>query len=236
MVGTDHAAINALVGLPGMPEHWFPGGPDVPTSFTPLEELPASTRLLYDYNPTLAKQMLADAGYPDGFQIEMQIQPQIAWGERGALLKDQWDKIGVELDLVVVETTVWAARRYTLGFADATIAPMEIVNPQHLLRWGHSTLGPLNMSGYTNATFDELVEAGTATVDSAVANAKFKEAALIFLDEVGYITLDMSVSSPYWWPWLKNYYGETNITDANRIECLFGYMWIDQDLKDEMGY
>jgi len=236
MVGTDHKAINALTGLPGMPEHWFPGGPDVVTSFTPLEELPASTQLLYDYNPTLAKQMLADAGYPNGFKLDMEIQPLVADGERAALLKDQWEKLGVELDIHVVETTVWAAHRYTLGFGDCTIAVIEIVNPQHLLRWGHSTLGNLNMSGYTNARFDELVEKGTATVDPDEANTYFKEAAQIFLDEVGYLTLNMSVSSPYWWPWVKNYYGETNVGDANRIERLFGYMWIDQDLKAEMGY
>ncbi len=236
MVGTDLKAVNALVGLPGMPLHWFPGGPDIPTSYTPLEELPAETRLLFDYNPTLAKQMLADAGYPAGFKMEMQIRPFIADGERGALLEDQWAEIGVDLELVVMETTAWAARRYTLGFGDATIAPMEITNPQHLLRWGHSTLGPLNMSGFTNARFDELVETGTGTVDSAEANVYFKEAALLFLNEVGYLCLDMSAVSPYWWPWIKNYYGETNITDASQVVRLFAYMWIDQDLKEEMGY
>ena len=34
------------------------------------DELPADIRELYDYNPEKAKQLLAEAGYPNGFEIE----------------------------------------------------------------------------------------------------------------------------------------------------------------------
>jgi len=236
MVGTDINAFNALSGMSGMPLHWFPGGPDIISSYTPLEEMPAETRLLFDYDPTLAMEMLSLAGYPDGFEIDMEVRPFLIDGERAALLQNQWAKIGVDLDIKVVEETVWFAHRYSLGYGDTTIGTLEMTNPQHLLRWCHSTLGALNISGYTNARFDELVETGTACMDSTEANTYFKEAALIFINEVGFLPLDMFVTSPYWWPWLKNYYGETNVADATQIQRLFAYMWIDQDLKAEMGY
>jgi len=34
---------------------------------TPLSQWPADLQQEYTYNPTKAKQLLADAGYPDGF-------------------------------------------------------------------------------------------------------------------------------------------------------------------------
>ncbi len=68
-LGTDKQAITkALTGMDFRIEWPIWTGDE---GYTPLEELPAETRLLYDYNPTLAKQMLADAGCPDGFKANM---------------------------------------------------------------------------------------------------------------------------------------------------------------------
>jgi len=39
----------------------------------------------------------------------------------------------------------------------------------------------------------------------------------------------------YWWPWIKNYYGERSIGDGE-LATILAYAWIDQDLKAEMGY
>jgi len=38
-----------------------------------------------------------------------------------------------------------------------------------------------------------------------------------------------------WWPWLKNFYGES---DAGSFQSgsIIARMWIDQDMKAEMGY
>ena len=37
------------------------------------------------------------------------------------------------------------------------------------------------------------------------------------------------------WPWLKGYNGETALGYGESI-WLFAHLWIDQDLKKEMGY
>ncbi|MBA7643882.1 hypothetical protein ES703_51616 [subsurface metagenome] len=234
MIGTDRAAIDELVSVE-KPVHWWPGGPAIAGSYTPLEELPEETRLLYDYNPTLAKQMLADAGYPNGFEIGMVLSPWIGLQERGALIQAQWAKLGVELKLKTQEEVEYAAKRYTLKYGDSRIDNMQCVSPSDLFRWGHST-GALNFAGLSNERFDYLTETGSGIMDDAEANVYFKEAAVLGLNEVAVIPLDMWVESAYWWPWIKNYYGEMNVGDAGQIAALFAHMWIDQDLKAEMGY
>ena len=109
MVGTDLTGFQKLrqAGDLELPTHWFPVDPIMP-SHTPMDELPEETRMLYDYNPEKAKQMLADAGYPNGFTIDY---TTIGWPEfmtDGALLKDQWEKIGVTVNLQGFEIAVWS--------------------------------------------------------------------------------------------------------------------------------
>ncbi len=52
MIGTDLKAIRDTV-LPSGPLNVFPISEANPSVHTPLEELPAETRLLFDYNPDL---------------------------------------------------------------------------------------------------------------------------------------------------------------------------------------
>ena len=60
-----------------------------------------------------------------------------------------------------------------------------------------------------------------------------EELSIILLDDAPVIPIGMDYMLSMWWPWLKNYYGETN--DSNwGIGNLAATMWIDQDLKAEM--
>ena len=73
--------------------------------YTPLDELPESVRELYEYHPDKARQLLAEAGYPDGFRMEVLCTPS----QVGLLsiVKAQWAKIGVDIELEVKEYAVW---------------------------------------------------------------------------------------------------------------------------------
>jgi hypothetical protein len=45
-----------------------------------------------------------------------------------------------------------------------------------------------------------------------------------------------TVARMYYWPWIKNYYGEFTNTDDGTFGSLIQLMWIDENLKKEMGY
>ncbi|GAH67353.1 unnamed protein product, partial [marine sediment metagenome] len=95
MIATDLEAIRDAIFFGG-DVHCFPISRG-PLEYTPMEELPESTRELFDYDPVKAKQMLADAGYPDGFECEFLCGTTALGMDVGAMLKEQWDKIGVDV-------------------------------------------------------------------------------------------------------------------------------------------
>jgi peptide/nickel transport system substrate-binding protein len=63
--------------------------------------------LLYEVDREKAKQMLADAGYPDGFKLEVVTSPMTGYSDIYENLQAQWAKIGVELVISTVDHSTY---------------------------------------------------------------------------------------------------------------------------------
>jgi len=73
--------------------------------YIPLEELPESCRELWDYNPEKAKQLLAEAGFPKGF--ETNVICQVRDTDLLSIVKADLAKIGVDMQIDPREFNVW---------------------------------------------------------------------------------------------------------------------------------
>ncbi len=244
MAGTNRADFAKLANAEDLPQtDWWPILPGHPTH-TPLSELPADIQKLWDYNPDLAKKMLADAGYPDGFKTTMLVESTPANLDRAALLKDQWEKIGVVLDLDVKDQAsytkafnVWHPDPPPPKWEGAALATAGVnANPLSAFTITWVSDGVTNNIMWYNDEFDDLINRAGKELDVAKQNVLVKKAGRLLAPEFTHIPFNLDPTRIYWWPWIKNYYGELTINDDATWAPVLKYVWLDQNLKKEMGF
>ncbi|GAI61239.1 unnamed protein product [marine sediment metagenome] len=230
MIGTDRETIATAL----FTEAEMYGWPLNPT-LTPFDELPAATQELFDYDPVKAKQMIIDElGHTEGFKLLFLLSNDDPVGiEMASLVQDMWDDIGVEVVTEVMEQ-VAAAKLTTerVGY-DVMTRTHENWPPLIVLR---AMFYPgQSVSVYDNDYYTALYDEAKGTTDADARNLMFKELAFIGLDDVPYIDVGAPRQLLCWWPWVKNYYGELNESAWGNAH-INARIWIDQDLKAELGY
>jgi len=232
MVGIDMQAYVDTVLLGKGVIHPFPsaGSP----YNTPIKDLPPDTAVLYSGNKELAKKWLAEAGFPNGLKTKMYFKPTNARdSDCAAFLLSEWKKVGIDVELIGMEQTVHEALRFSRDFDglylrdDAHGATVEL--PQRKTECASLA------SSWNNATFDAMVTKAQRMVDPVERTKVLKEAAVLFIDDVGNINMPAGMVYKYWWPWVNNYYGEEEMGYANQQPAI-NTIWLDQSKKKAMGY
>lgn len=65
----------------------------------------------YEYDPELARQMLAEAGYADGFDVSILYSQRPQDNGIAIALQDMWGEIGVNVELIGLDHPVYTAER-----------------------------------------------------------------------------------------------------------------------------
>jgi len=198
--------------------------------FVPIDEMPESVREQFEYHPDRAKQLLAEAGYPEGFQTEIVCISGAA--DLLSIVKAYWEDIGVDLKIDVKDTTVYTSIGYrkthkqmyyygvtsTLPFTFIRVLP----GMQH------------NYSMVDDPVITETYEAiSEAFFDEPLRRQLMKEFVPYLLDLACVVQLPGGYSYIFWQPWVKSYSGELQIGYMNNND-FHKYIWLDQDLKEEM--
>ena len=76
----------------------------------------------YPFNPERARQLLAEAGYPDGFTVNFELpEPYHIERRTGEVITQQLAQVGIRVNLSVVEWGTWLSRIFTNADYDMTI-------------------------------------------------------------------------------------------------------------------
>ncbi len=232
MIGTDLKAIfDAVTGI-GVSYNWpiFPGS----TGHVPMAKLPASTSTLFEHNPKLAQKMLADAGYPNGFELEITVPTaELEMIDLAEMLSGLWaEDLKVNLKLNIVDHNAYMTMRQERTYGNIIMWEGYPIKSSSVIDY-YRTGAYNNYSMYSNTKFDEIANKAEVMTDQAKLTAMLEELFVTALDDVPIIPLAMASQYVYWWPWVKNYYGERN---ATIIQPPVETLWIDQALKAKMGY
>lgn len=153
----------------------------------------------YGYNIEKAKKLLADAGYPEGFEMSTIVQEPEA--RIGQLLQGMWSKIGVKLDVRRMESGVWAkaafadpAGKQADGTGSVIASWSSGVNGadlqfRPLYHSASASPAGANLGFFNDPALDGLVDKAASTLDEKARNDIYVEAQKLINDQAPHVLL-----------------------------------------------
>ena len=129
------------------------------------------------YDPAKAKQLLAEAGFPDGFTTTLKLPPPSYARRGGEIIASQLRKVGIQAEISNLEWSQWLeevfkAKDFGLSIVSHT-EPMDIgiyANPEYYFQ-------------YDNADFQSLMTELKSTADPAARSALLAKAQTIISED-----------------------------------------------------
>jgi peptide/nickel transport system substrate-binding protein len=138
---------------------------------------------LYQQNVTRAKQLLAEAGYPNGFEVTITVGLLDSLRDIGAVAQQQLAAIGIKANVVNKENAEYVALWSAHDFEIMVCQNGGGIDPSRAVAFFFKTGAGANISEYSNTRVDTLCDQGAAITDDARREALYKEAINIILDE-----------------------------------------------------
>jgi peptide/nickel transport system substrate-binding protein len=154
------------------------------------------------YDPEAAKQLLAEAGYPDGIDLTLQTINVLGYDQLATVLQQQWEAAGIRAEIQVNEEGFYysddnpnnwlKAELGITGWSDQPTAQSYLVQ-------AYKTGGVYNETRWSDPDLDALIDQAGVTTDETERAALYNQISEIF-NERGPIIV----------PWFAPIFGATS--------------------------
>lgn len=150
----------------------------------------------YDYNPARARELLAAAGYPDGFKTSIWTNDNPVRMQIAEVVQNQLAQIGIEVDVQVIEwgqylsdTADGKHDMFILGWVTVTgDADYGLYALFHSSQQGSAG----NRTFYVNPEVDALLDQGRTTIDEAPRRAAYMRAQELITADAPWLFLNVA--------------------------------------------
>ena len=205
---------------------------------TPFEEWPEDIQERYVYDQAAVEALLDEAGYPrgaDGIRFKTELMHNDRYDLNYVqLVTSYWEKVGVDVEIEVVPAANFFAKRAERDY--------EMLSVERAMRWFPIVLvsrfyseSSANSSNVSDPVYDAKYEAALAAATVEEQNRLVGELNQHEIEQLW--TIWGPIGPSYWamQPWVIGYDGEYNL-GALQYNTVFTRLWIDQDLKKQMGH
>lgn len=214
----------------------YPMTPAFGDYFQPLEELPEEARVLFDYRPDEARRLLAEAGLPNGFSFTIQTcSCNDSHVDLVPLLVSYLEKVGIDVKIQTLEYAAFLSSMTTRNHTAGYLFDSGHTNPTTSLRKNFLTDSLWNPSMWSDPEHDRRLDEILSTRDEARRIELIRSFTADIVAEAPYLWLPSQYFYTAWWPWVQNYGGELR-AGAVRPAPIYARLWIDQEMKREMGF
>lgn len=180
----------------------------------------------YAFDPEQAKKLLAEAGYPNGFEFEWTTSQNESWGLPVVeAVIPMLAKVGITAKPKLVEAAVLTETILKGDFQAYIWSNSSGPDPLKALKGFHSatprTAG--NYVGFKNADYDKLVEQAAATDDAANRTQLLKQANALFYAEAPIWFFNYNKAVMAYQPWVHGL--QKNATELTHQYT--EYLWVE---------
>jgi peptide/nickel transport system substrate-binding protein len=242
-------AMQMAIDLPTIARSYYGGRVEpYPSSITskkmkgwgfPYEEWPQDLKDEYAYNPAAAKQLLADAGYPNGFKTN------IVWEIGGdmdllKLVKNYFAAVGIDMEIRPMETFAWDSfvqkeKKHDQIAQHASSSLGRVHEPlRQLTRF--QTGSSANFLMVSDPVYDGFYTKAMAATSVDQVKQVLKDANEYVARQHFAISLLEPMQYSLYQPWLKGYNGQFGSvcgqgSSPQNLGFYTARFWIDQKLK-----